>query len=202
MNRRTLAFIALLAAAPLAAEAQSFRCVGKDGKRYYGSTAPAECYGRPMEQLNAQGMVVKRIDPAASERERLAKEAADAKKREHDDANRDAARRNHALLSTYTSEKDIDEARARALADNSKAAREVEARIEAIRKLQSGYDNELASYKGRGEPPAKLRDDIKNADDDLKAHQHLLEVKRREVDSINARYDEDKKRYVQLTRQR
>jgi hypothetical protein len=41
MNRRTLAILALLAAAPLAAEAQSFRCVGKDGKRYYGSTAPA-----------------------------------------------------------------------------------------------------------------------------------------------------------------
>src|SRR5579871_3407183 len=29
--------LALLAAAPLVAGAQSFRCVGKDGKKYYGS---------------------------------------------------------------------------------------------------------------------------------------------------------------------
>ena len=66
------------------AEAQSYRCVGKDGKRYYGSVVPHECYGLPIEQLNAQGMIVRRIDPAGSEKERLAKEAAETKKREED----------------------------------------------------------------------------------------------------------------------
>jgi len=66
---------ALLIAAPLVAQAQSFRCVGKDGRKYYGSTIPQECLGQPIEQLNRQGMVIKRIDPEGSEKERLAKEA-------------------------------------------------------------------------------------------------------------------------------
>jgi hypothetical protein len=198
MTGRIAAILGALALAPLAADAQSYRCISKDGKRYYGSTIPADCYGRPVEQLNSQGMVVKRIDPEGSEKERLAKQAADSKKREEDAASREVTRRNHALLATYTSEKDIDDARARALAENSKATREVESSIEAIRKRHSDYAKELDLHKGKNEVPARLRDDIKNAEDELKAQQQLLEVKKREVEQINARYDDDKKRYVAL----
>jgi hypothetical protein len=199
MPRRIVAILAALTFAPLVAEAQSFRCISKDGKRYYGSTIPAECYGRPVEQLNAQGMVVKRIDPEGGEKERLAKQAADSKKREEDAASREVARRNHALLATYTSEKDIDDARARSLAENTKATGEVESTIQAVRKRHSDYVTELDLHKGKNEPPARLRDDIKNAQDELKAQQNLLEVKKREVEQINARYDDDKKRYVELS---
>jgi hypothetical protein len=199
----TVRIVAILAAlAPLAADAESYRCISKEGKRYYGSTIPVECYGRPVEQLNARGLVVKRIDPQRSEKERRAKEAVDAKKREEEAATREVARRNHALLATYTSEKDIEDARTRALAENTKATREVESSIEAIRKRHSGYGTELDAYKGKSEPPARLRDDIKNAEDELKAQQQLLEVKKRDVENINARYDDDKKRYGALTGRR
>jgi len=203
MISRTAAIAALLAAAPLAAQAQSYRCIAKDGKRYYGSIIPAECFGRPVEQLNAQGMVVKRIDPEGSEKERLAKEAAEARKRQEDAAAQELARRNRALLATYTSEKDIEDARARALAENSKAVRETEDRIESIRKQQAGYEKELELHKGKNSAaPAQLRDDIKSAEDDLKAQLLLLETRKRDTDTINARYDDDKRRYSQITRAR
>jgi Domain of unknown function (DUF4124) len=202
MTGRIFAVFALLCAVPLAAAAQSYRCVGADGKRYYGSAIPQECFRRPVEQLNAQGLVVKRIDPTAAEKERRAKEAAEAKKKEDEAASREASRRNQALLATYTSEKDIEEARARALADNGRATREVEERIEAIRKRQAGYEKEAALHKGKPELPVKLRDDMKNADDELKAQHNLLENKQREASAINARYDEDKKRYGAITSRR
>src|SRR5688572_21425314 len=187
---------------PLVAEAQSYRCVGKDGKRYYGSIIPEECVGRPVEQLSAQGMVVKRFDPEGSEKERLAKEAAEAKKREQDAAAREAVRRNRALLATYASEKDIDEARARALAENDKAVRELESRMQDIRTRQAGYEKELESYTRKNDVPAKLKDDLQMAEADLKAQQELLETKKREVEGINARYDEEKKRYTALGKAR
>jgi len=199
MHARNVAILAVLTLAPLAAGAQSYRCIAKDGKRYYGSIIPAECFGRPVEQLNAQGLVVKRIDPEGAEKERLLKEATEARKRQEEATAREAARRNRALLATYTSEKDIEDARARALAENSKAVRETEDRIEAIRKRQSGYEKELELHKSKDEIPAKLRDDLKNAEDDLKAQQQLLDVKMRDVNAINARYDDDKKRYVAIT---
>jgi len=202
MSPRLIAIAAVLAALPLASEAQTYRCIAKDGKRYYGSLIPAECQGRPVELLSAQGVVVRRIDPEGAEKERLAKEASEARKRQEESAARETARRNQALLATYMSEKDIDDARARALAENAKATQLVENRLESLRDQHAGYEKDLESYKGKGEPPAILRENLKVVEADLQAQQQLLEVRKREVEAINARYDDDKKRYSALSRPR
>jgi len=206
MLRTTL--LAALIATPLVAYAQTekqltYRCTGGDGKKYYGSTIPMQCMGRLVEQLNAQGLVVRRIDPEGEEKAREAKEAAAAKQREEDAARREESRRNRALLATYTSERDIEDARFRALADNEKAVKEVESHISELKKRRAGYDKELEFYqdkKGNAKPPAKLSEDMSNIDIDLKAQEDLLAAKKKEVQVINAKYDEDKKRYSQLTR--
>jgi hypothetical protein len=208
MLRTTL--LAALIVAPLAAYAQAekqltYRCTGGDGKKYYGSTIPMQCMGHLVEQLNAQGMVVRRIDPQGEEKAREAKEAAAAKQREEDAARREESRRNRALLATYTSERDIEEARFRALADNEKAVKELEGRIGELKKRRAGYDKELEFYqdkKGNSKPPAKLSEDVSNTDIDLRAQEDLLAAKKKEVQVINAKYDEDKKRYSQLARRK
>ena len=64
---------ALLAALPPIAAAQSYRCVGADGKKYYGQTIPRPCIGLVVEQLNAQGLVIRRIDPKGTAAEREAR---------------------------------------------------------------------------------------------------------------------------------
>jgi hypothetical protein len=202
MKTRILVLAAALLLPPLAADAQSFRCTSKDGKKYYGSAVPPQCIGQPVEVMNQQGRVVRRIDPEGTEKERAEKEAAEAKKREQLAVQREAARRNRALLATYTSTKDIDEARKRALDHNQKATQEVETRIEQIKKRQAGYEKELELYKGKGSPPARLADDARNTEVDLKYQEELLAVRRKEVEQINTRYDEDKKRYSQLTGKR
>jgi hypothetical protein len=144
MSPRTI-FVALaLLLAPVLAVAQvTYRCAAVDGKKYYGSTIPPQCYGRPVEQINSQGMVIKRIDPEGEAKERAEKEANLAKKKEEDVASREETRRNRALLATYTSAKDIEEARRRALADNESAVRDVETKIEALKKTRAKYDKEL-----------------------------------------------------------
>jgi hypothetical protein len=202
MKTRILVLAAALLVPPLAADAQSYRCTSKDGKKYYGSAVPPQCIGQPVEVMNGQGRVVRRIDPEGTEKERLAKEAAEAKKREQLALQREAARRNRALLATYTSAKDIDEARKRALADNHKAILDVETRIEQIRTRQAGYEKELALYKGKGNPPARLAEDARSAEVDLRYQEELLASKRKDGEQINARYDDDKKRYIQLTGRR
>jgi hypothetical protein len=201
MSPRLIAIAAVLAALPLAAGAQTYRCIAKDGKRYYGSLIPAECQGRPVELLNTQGLVVKRIDPEGAEKERLAKEATEARKRQEESAARETARRNQALLATYTSEKDIDDARTRALAENTRATQKVEERIAMLRQQHASYQKDLES-KGKGEPPAELQNDLKTAEADIKAQEELLDVKKREFNAINARYDDDKKRYSALNQPR
>ena len=196
--------LAALMIAPLGALAQAtYRCTTADGKKYYGSTIPMQCMGHRVEQLNSQGLVVRRIDPEGEQKEREEKAAAAAKAKEEEAATREESRRNRALLATYTSERDIDDARARALADNRSTLQEVETLIDALKKRRAGYDKELEFYndkKGAGKPPAKLLEDINGADIDLKVQEDLLATKKKEVDVINAKYDQDKKRYIQLTR--
>jgi hypothetical protein len=197
---------AALIAAPLVAQAQlqgpvTYRCTAKDGKKYRSDTVPPQCLGQPIELLNAQGFVVKRIDPAGDERERAAKEVDAVKKRELEAANKDIDRRNRALLATYTSEKDIESARARALADNQKAASVVEQKIAEIKQKRARYEKELALYqekKDKGSPPPVLKENISNADMDLQVQEDLLAQKRKEAEAINAKYDDDKKRFHAL----
>ena len=195
---------AVVLAAPALAQTagpqnSTYRCTAANGKKYYSSTIPRQCIGRPVEQLNAQGLVVRRIDPQGDEKAEAAKEAAEAKKRAQEAAQREERRRNQALLATYTSEKDIDDARARALGENRKAMLDVQTRIDTARKRRAGYDKELEFYKGNAKAPAKLTEDIQNAEIEIKANEELLAVKKKEVVQINARYDEDKKRYRELT---
>lgn len=194
-----LALAAPALAQPAATQNFTYRCVGADGKKYYSQTIPPQCIGRPVEQLNRSGLVMRRIDPEGDEKAQAEKEAALAKKRQQEVAEREERRRNQALLATYTSEKDIEDARARALADNRKAVLDVESRIDTAKKRRAGYDKELEFYKGNAKPPAKLTEDIESAEVEIKANQELLDVKKKEVAQINARYDEDKKRFRELT---
>ena len=212
MIARTAVFAAFaLMLAPLAAphfahaqpkDQYTYRCTGADGKRHYGQTLPQACLGRPLELINQQGMVVKRIDPEAEEKARLAKEADAEKQREIETAQKDAMRRNQALLATYTSEKDIEDSRARDLREHQSQVQEVQGRIDEIKKRQARFQKDLAVYqeasKG-GSPPARLQEEITNAEIDLKAQQGLLDAKKKEAATINARYDEDRRRYQQAT---
>jgi hypothetical protein len=219
---------AVLALAPLAALAQtsepsqsSYRCVGKDGKKYYGAVLPPQCAGQRVEQLSNQGVVVRRIDPEGEEKMRAVKEAEAAKKREDDAIAQEASRRNRALLATYSSEKDIDEALGRALSDNDRSVKEIEQRIGEIKKRQAGYDKEMEFYQdgakqgdkkakpgapapqakaGPQAPPPKLLQDMKSAEGELLAQESLLASKKKEVETINAKYAEDKRRFTELTK--
>jgi hypothetical protein len=189
---------AVLIALPLAANAQStYRCTGNDGKKYYGATIPNQCVGQSVEELDKNGNLIRRIEMRSPE-DKAAKKAEDKKKAEEAAAKKEEDRRNRALLATYSSEKDIEEARGRALADNQAAVKETTRRIEEIKKRQAQLNSEMEFYK-KNPPPVKLQNDVKAAQVDLEAQQNLLEVKKKEVEAINARYDEDKKRFAALT---
>ena len=60
----------------------------------------------------------------------------------------------------------------------------------------------LFQETGKGSPPARLQEELTNADIDLKAQQSLLDAKKKETVSINARYDEDRRRFREATGKR
>jgi len=178
-----LVLLIAVAALSFAAEAQSYRCVGKDGKKYYGQSVPPQCAGQPIEQLNSQGLIVKKIDAQATADERAKKDAEDAERRKREAVSKEEGRRDRALLATYTSEKDVEDARTRALEGNRQQIQDSEAKIAALKKRRASPSENAGSI-----------------DAELKAQEGLLAAKRKESDAISARYEDDRKRYIELTR--
>lgn len=193
-------FCSALGALPLLAQAQSYRCTGSDGKRYYGQTIPRPCIGQVVEQLNPQGMVIRRIEPRSADN-REAKAAEEKKRREEELARREELRRNRALLATYTSVDDIESARARALEGNARTLKEVNQRIAEIKTRQEELAKEIESYESKP-VPVELKREAENARFNLQAQEGLRDAKLKEAQAINTKYDEDRRRYIELTQPR
>ena len=109
------------------------------------------------------------------------------------------ARRDRALLQTYTDEEDIERVRQRALASNREAAAQVEARIAQLKQRQAQLAKQAEKYKDGSEVPHKFEQDVKAVDYDLSLQERLLESRKREAAEINARYDEERRKYRELT---
>lgn len=187
-----------LAAAPACAQQRMFKCKDSKGKTYYTQTPPTECLGREMDELSKEGTVVKRREAALTPEQLAAREAEEKRKKEEALAAKEEGRKNQALLNTYSSEKDIEDSRQRALKQAEQATKEIDKRIAEAQKRAKDLAAEKEFY-GKKPMPKKLQDDIKNNEIDIKGQQDTLAAKKRELGEINAKYDVDKRRYLELT---
>jgi hypothetical protein len=184
---------------PAAAQQRTYKCVDDKGRVYYTQVPPKECFGKETQELSSQGRVTKRTESALTPEQQAAREEERKKQQEQEILAREEKRRNQALLNTYSSEKDLEDARGRALKDNELAIQDTQKRIAGAEKRKKELDAEKEFYLKKPMPP-KLAQDIKNNEVEIKNHHELLEAKKKQVASINAKYDEDKRRYVELTR--
>jgi hypothetical protein len=202
MRNQVAIFLLLCAAAPALAQApqRMYKCVDARGKTYYTQVPPRECLGRETQELNKSGVVVKSERPPTAA-EIQAKEAEKKKKAneaEKAEKGKDERRKDLALLNTYSSEKDIEDARARALKEAQDAIASTEKTITGAQKRQKELETEKEFYTKKP-LPNKLKQEISNVETEIKNQNALLDAKKEEIAKINAKYDEDKRRYVALT---
>ena len=199
LNILIIAIFLALAATPASAQSQKmYKCKDSKGKTYYTQTPPAECLGKEMDELSTQGRVLKKREGALTPEQLAAREAEEKRKKEEEALAREEKRKNQALLNTYSSEKDIEDGRQRALKQSEQAAKEIEKRIAETQKRAKALAAEKEFYLKKP-MPKKLQEDIKNNDMDLQTQEGALAAKKKELGEINAKYDEDKRRYLQLT---
>ena len=200
MRSRTMVFLCstVLALAPAAAQERMYKCVDARGKVYYTQVPPPECLGRDTQELNKSGTLIRKNPAALSPAQAQAREAERKKKIEEEERSKEERRKNLALLNTYSSEKDIDEARARALEEAKVAIEATERSIAGAQKRREELEAEKEFY-AKKPMPLKLKLDISNTEIEIKNQTVLLDAKKKEISTINAKYDEDKRRYVELT---
>jgi len=190
---------ALLFSAHSAAQQRMYKCVDAKGKVYYTQVPPKECLGMDTQEISRQGRVTKRTEGALTPEQEAAREEERKKRQEQEIAAREEKRKIQALLNTYSSEKDLEEARGRALKDNEVAIQESEKRIAGAEKRKKELDQEKEFFLKKPMPP-KLAQDIKSNEIEIRNQIELLDAKKKQVANINAKYDEDKRRYLELTK--
>ena len=200
MRSRTMLFLCstVLALAPAAAQERMYKCVDARGKVYYTQVPPPECLGRDTQELNKSGTLIRKNPAALSPAQVQAREAERKKKIEDEERSKEDRRKNLALLNTYSSEKDIEDARTRALKEVQGAISDTERVIAGAKKRRQELETEKEFYVKKP-MPFKLKQEITNNEIEIKNQTSLLDAKRKEISTINAKYDEDKRRYVELT---
>jgi chromosome segregation ATPase len=123
-----------------------------------------------------------------------------AKKHDEEKAALEQQRRDKTLINTYSSVKEIDLARSRSLQQIDARINAIGSSIKAATENLTGLQNEADSYAKRNKQiPDSLKDDLKEAKTRLDKLNKDLEMPEAEKASIEARYDADKVRYIELT---
>lgn len=200
MNRSKL-LVAIIVGATfsLPAAAKLYKWVDDNGTTHYGETIPPEYANKDRVELNKSGRVVK-TDEVLTPEKRRAKEQEDAKKLEATNAALEQQRRDKTLINTYNSVKEIDLARGRNLQQIEARVNIINSSIKTASDNLAGLQKEAENYtKRKKEIPDSLKDDLRNAQARLDKLNKDIEKPEADKAAMNARYDADKARYIELT---
>jgi len=199
MKKTTLLlFIALCAGMAQAAPLK--KCVDDKGRVYYGDSIPAEVLDkcRTSSELTSKGMEKKKTR-YPTEEERKAHENAEAQQKLDDENALQQKRRDNALLSTYTNEKEINLSRDRNLQATQAQIDGSQMRIKSAQSRLAESRKQAAGFTKSKKPvPAWLSEEIKANENELKTAEGVMAKWQQEFAAIRARFEEDKKRFREL----
>lgn len=191
----------LLAGAAFAQGRSTFCCNDARGVPVCGDILPQACYGRAYREMNERGVTVRRVDAPLTKEQLAEREAQARRKQEEDRVRHEQERRDQALLASYTSAEDIDYLRDKALSDVEASMQRAQQRYDEAIERRKQLNAEMEFYR-KSAPPKSLTDAISETDAILRAQTGLIEAKQRDKQAIRAKYDEEKRRYLELRRPR
>ena len=171
------------------------RSTDENGKIHYTDKAPDPSRGGT--QLDKQGRPVGRIEPAPTPEQVRAKEAEAERKKAAAAEQEIRARRDRALLASFTTEAEIDLARARAVATVESQIESAQAYLAQLTKRKQDIDQRKAKL-GDKPVPLPLERESEVANSEHTKNSDLVAQKKRELAAVTARYDADKQRWREL----
>jgi len=196
-----LAVMLLAAASVLAgtspARAAMYKWVDEKGVVHYTDKMPPEAVDKASVELNQQGIPVKKTEKALTVEQRRAMAADEERQRQAGRQQEEVARRDRALLSSYTSEAEIDLSRNRALQTINSVISSTQAFSEQLYKRKAEVEAKKVEFKGKSEN-ASLDRELESIDAELARQADLIAQKKRETTVIVAKYDADKQRWREL----
>ncbi len=182
----------------VAAQARIFCCTDDKGTRVCGDFLPTACQGRAYEERDGKGFISKQVEAPLTPEQLAKREVENARKAEEAKKAAEERRRNLALLATYSSEKDILAARDRALAEVEKNQKQSQARLDEANKKKKKIDQDCEFYKGKP-LPEDVKASIRDNEKEVAAQAAAVAAKVKEAAEVRAKFEEERKRYLELT---
>ncbi|HVF65819.1 MAG TPA: DUF4124 domain-containing protein [Casimicrobiaceae bacterium] len=189
--------LAVAMGASLPAVAATYKWVDEKGIVHYTDKIPTEAVNKGSTVLDKQARPVKKIDPAMSAEQRAARGAEEENRRLSAKAMEETARRDRALISSYTTESEIDLARNRQLGTLDAQIDSSTAYTQQLTKVREELVQRKTKLNGKPMPPA-LEREFEVSDSELAKTSAFIEQKRRERAAVVARYEADRTRWREL----
>jgi hypothetical protein len=193
----TAILLAIALFPPGAARAALYKWVDDKGVVHYTDKVPVDAVNKGRVQLSPQGIAIKKVDPASAPDKR---KAGAAEPDRQPDASKDqdgAARRDRALLDSYTSESEIDLAKARAVRTLEAALQSAQGYSAQLTKRRAALGEKRAAYAGKA-VPADIEREMAAIDVELARQNDIVAQKNRQLVEVASRYDADKERWHAL----
>lgn len=193
----SLFLLALSSAGSVAAAGEFYCCIAETGKQVCGDILPQACYGRAYRELGTSGRTVRNIEAPLTGEQRAQRAAEDERRKEQEHAAREQKRKDQALLDTYGTEKDLQLLRRRAEQDVKTSIKAAEEKIVEVHAQRQKFENEAEFYKKK-QMPALVEKGLRDADSEIEALQSVIASKKRDLESIRLKFDEDQRRFREL----
>jgi len=193
-----LVVLALVACRSATAAGTLFCCVDAAGKQVCGDLLPQACYGRAYRELGESGRTLRNVEAPLTAEQRIQRAAEEEQRKVDEAALKEKQRKDQALLNTYGTEKDIEAMRVRAQEDVQKSIKDAETQIVTIRARRKKFEDEAEFYKKK-KLPSDVQKGLRDTDFEIKAQESVIESKQKELDIIRTKYDDDLKRYRELS---
>jgi hypothetical protein len=190
----------LLAVAALPVQAKLYKWVDAQGNVHYTDTLPPSAAAQGNAEMSKTGNIVKKTESAEEKRKRLAEEAEAAERKKAAD---EQARKDRALLSTYTTEQEIDLSRNRALEHHNLIIKSAEARLKQLEPSANELDRKIKAASKNGKPaPAHLQQQYDAKRAEVEEAQRIIKTNQEAMVALRERYEADKLRFRELTAKR
>lgn len=195
----TAVALAALALPPLAAQSQAptaagsiFVCTDAKGQRFTSDRPIPECADREQREMSASGVIRRVIPGAASPMEQAQAEQRSVQDAEARQREREQQRKDRALLTRYTNQRQHDTERDKQLAQVDATLALLESRTADLKKQEQQLKEEMEFYRADpSKAPPWLQKRIADNTEQQASQKQRVVDQMAERKRVNARFDEE-----------
>jgi hypothetical protein len=187
-----------LAVLALPAAARTYCCTDDNHRRVCGDILPAQCLKRGYQEYNAQGVLAKEYAAPLTPEQRAQHDAEIERQKVEERHVAERARWDRTLLTRYNSVADIEARRSRLMGDASGNVQLAQERLDAALARKQKLQKDAAAF-GTRKLPESLVINIRDNESQVTARQATLADRKRDLADLEASFDAEKKRFLELT---